>query len=58
MEDQEQRVERLDSKVEEVDVEAHKLDKVELRHELGETEEPDVEAHKLEKFEGRHEAST
>jgi hypothetical protein len=64
VEDQEQRVERLDSKVEkleEADVEAHKLDKVEPRHELGrhelgETEEPDVEAHRLEKFEGRHEA--
>jgi hypothetical protein len=56
--DQEQKVERLD----EPDVEAHKLDKLEPRHELGrnelgetdEPDEPDVGAHRLDKFEGRH----
>jgi hypothetical protein len=51
VEDQEQKVEKLD----EPDVEAHKLDKLEPRHELGETEteEPDVEAHRFDKFEGQ-----
>ena len=53
---EEQKVEKLD----EPDVEAHRLDKTESRHdmgraELGETEEePDVEAHRFDKFEGRH----
>ena len=58
MADEEQRVERLD----EPDVEAHRLDKIEGRHdpgldELAETEdpEPNVEAHRLDRFVARAE---
>ena len=59
MTDQEQKIEKVE-KLDEPDVEAHRLDKTEPRHELGrheigETEEPDVEAHRFDKFEGRHE---
>jgi hypothetical protein len=62
--DQEQDLERFDERVDRVDkldepdVEGHRLDKTEPRHDLGrsdiaEADEPDVEAHRFDKFEGR-----
>jgi hypothetical protein len=60
MTDQEQKVERVE-KLDEPDVEAHRLDKMDRaepgRADIGasdEKDEPDVEAHRFDKFEGRH----
>ena len=58
MEDQEQRVEKLDERIDvverldEPEVEAHKLEKID-RRDIGGTEEPDVEEHRLDEFGGR-----